>query len=217
MRSLRLDPELDEKGTTAAAIKGESVSDFFRRSASERADETGDNYPKRFADVAGVVHGGGGGEFAGVGRPSVSCWLRIRRGRDAHRRRPLIVLIDADEPDHSACLDVLERLALPLVTTWPAFAEAMYLIVKAGGARGHQALWRLVGTGRLEIADLSASAIKRTERLMDQYTGTPMDLADATLVALAEELRQRRIFTLDNDFDVYRLHGRQRFERIPIP
>lgn len=126
-------------------------------------------------------------------------------------------MIDADEPDHGACLDALERLALPLVTTWPAFTEAMYLIVKAGGARGHQALWRLVGTGRLEITDLSPSAIKRTERLIDQYADTPMDLADATLVASAEELRQRRIFTLDNDFDVYRLHGRQRFERIPLP
>jgi len=130
---------------------------------------------------------------------------------------PLIALIDADEPDHAACLDALERLAVPLVTTWPAFTEAMYLVAKAGGAQGHRALWRLVNTGRLEIADLSASAIRRSERLMDQYADTPMDLADATLVALAEELQQRRIFTLDDDFDVYRLNGRQRFERIPPP
>lgn len=42
-----------------------------------------------------------------------------------------------------------------------------------------------------------------------------MDLANATLVALAEERGQRRIFTLDNDFHFYRLHGRQRFEVIP--
>ena len=130
---------------------------------------------------------------------------------------PLIALIDADEPDHAACLEALERLALPLVTTWPTFTEAMYLIAKAGGAQGQRALWRLVGTATAEIADLSASAVKRSERLMDQYAELPMDLADATLVALAEELPPRRIFTLDDDFDVYRLHGRQRFDRIPPP
>lgn len=41
-----------------------------------------------------------------------------------------------------------------------------------------------------------------------------MDLADATLVALAEE-RGWKIFTLDEDFDVYRRRGRGRFELIP--
>lgn len=61
MRSLRLDPELDDKVQRAAAIKGESVSEFIRHAAEERADETLIEHPRnRFADVAGVVHGGGG-------------------------------------------------------------------------------------------------------------------------------------------------------------
>jgi uncharacterized protein len=130
---------------------------------------------------------------------------------------PLVALIDADEAQHESCLEALGDIELPLLTTWPAFTEAMYLLARAGGAQGCRALWRLVETDRLQIADLPASAIKRSARLMDQYADTPMDLADATLVALAEELGQRRIFTLDGDFDVYRLHGRQRFERIPPP
>jgi hypothetical protein len=59
MRSLRLDPELDEKVKRAAAIRGESVSEFLRQAAAERAEET---LSKRvsFVDVVGVVHGGGG-------------------------------------------------------------------------------------------------------------------------------------------------------------
>ncbi len=45
----------------AAAAKGESVSEFLRRAAAERAEETLAGNPReRFADVAGVVHGGGG-------------------------------------------------------------------------------------------------------------------------------------------------------------
>jgi predicted nucleic acid-binding protein len=50
---------------------------------------------------------------------------------------------------------------------------------------------------------------------MDQYADRPMDLADATLVALAEERGDRRIFTLDVDFHIYRFRGRQRFETVP--
>jgi predicted nucleic acid-binding protein len=128
---------------------------------------------------------------------------------------PLIAIIDADEPDHDACLVALDGLDLPLVTTWPAFTEAMYLLTRAGGCVGQRALWQLVQTDRLVITDLSTSAVDRSARLMDKYADTPMDLADATLVALAEETGQRKIFSLDSDFHVYRIRGRQRFEVVP--
>jgi predicted nucleic acid-binding protein len=139
---------------------------------------------------------------------------------------PLIAMIDADEPDHVACMEALDQIVIPLVTTWPAFTEAMYLLARAGGIRGYllaraggiraqRALWRLVRTDRLAIADLSPSAVDRSARLMDQYADRPMDLAAATLVALAEEQDDRRIFTLDADFQIYRFRGRQRFETIP--
>lgn len=128
---------------------------------------------------------------------------------------PLIAIIDADEPDHVACVRALGQVTLPLVTTWPAFTEAMYLLSRAGGSRGQTALWQLVRTGRLVLADLSQAMVARSARLMERYADQPMDLADATLVALAEERGDRRIFTLDGHFHVYRLRGRQRFETIP--
>jgi hypothetical protein len=40
--------------------------------------------------------------------------------------------------------------------------------------------------------------------LMSKYQDLPMDLADASLVAAAEGLGARRVFTLDRDFHVYR-------------
>jgi predicted nucleic acid-binding protein len=130
---------------------------------------------------------------------------------------PLIAIIDADEADHDDCLAALDQLELPLLTTWPAFTEAMYLVARAGGIVGQRALWKLVRTGRLVIAELSPTAVDRSARLMDQYADTPIDLADASLVALAEEVGQRRIFTLDTDFQIYRLRGRQRFDVVPVP
>ena len=50
---------------------------------------------------------------------------------------------------------------------------------------------------------------------MDTYADLPMDLADATLVALAEEEGHRTVFSLDSDFGVYRIRGRLPFRTIP--
>jgi predicted nucleic acid-binding protein len=128
---------------------------------------------------------------------------------------PLIALIDADEPDHERCRAALDTVRLPLLSTWPAFTEAMYLLARVGGMRGQEALWRLALRGDLEIVAPSTRTIERTAALMKKYADRPMDLADASLVALAEERKLTRIFTLDADFHIYRLQGRRRFEVLP--
>ena len=128
---------------------------------------------------------------------------------------PLIALIDAGEPDHEICVSTLRSLQLPLITTWSAFTEAMYLVGRAGGWVGQKALWQLVLHEDLAIAEQAATSTSRIAKLMERYADRPMDLADATLVALAEECNTKRIFTLDEDFSIYRLHGRAHFELIP--
>jgi uncharacterized protein len=41
----------------------------------------------------------------------------------------LVALLDADDPYHTACVAVAQRLpAGPLLTTWVCFTEAMYLL-----------------------------------------------------------------------------------------
>lgn len=129
---------------------------------------------------------------------------------------PLVAIIDADEPDHARCTQALNAVTLPLVTTWPAFTEAMYLLGRVGHP-GQQALWALVTSGRLRLEELPAASIQRSAALMAKYRDTPMDLADATLIALAELTDDPKIFTLDSDFDVYRLNGRKQFQVIPEP
>ena len=60
MKSLRIDPELEARLHRAAAIRGESLSEFIRRAAAERADATLVSEAADFDDILGVVHGGGG-------------------------------------------------------------------------------------------------------------------------------------------------------------
>lgn len=102
-----------------------------------------------------------------------------------------------------------------MLITWPVFTETMYLLGDAGGWRAQRALWVLSTRGDVEIIELVGGMIGRTRYLMEKYSDTPMALADASLVAAAERLGVKRIFTLDSDFDVYRFRGRQRFERLP--
>jgi uncharacterized protein len=128
---------------------------------------------------------------------------------------PLIALIDAGEPDHERCREALEHLELPLITTWPAFTEAIYLLGQAAGWPGQQALWQMIRRGALAVAEFDLQLTLRSSELMDRYRDHPMDLADATLVALAEGRDLRTIFTLDEHFRSYRLRTRRYLHVLP--
>lgn len=128
---------------------------------------------------------------------------------------PLVALIDRGEPDHKRCVDTLAQLSGPLVTTWPAFTEAIYLLGGAGGWPAQEALWKLVDRGDLQLVDLDVSMRQRSRDLMAKYDDVPMDLAGASLVALAESMKLRRVFSLDSDFHIYRLKTRRTLEVLP--
>lgn len=129
---------------------------------------------------------------------------------------PLIALVDKGEPDHDACVACLPNLSGPMVTTWPAFAEAMYLLGEAGGWRAQESLWSMLQQGDLEITFQGPDDYERMRALMQKYRDQPMDLADASLVRLAEERSLPDIFTLDErDFRTYRIRGRQTFRIWP--
>ena len=128
---------------------------------------------------------------------------------------PLIAIIDRGEPDHRICVEALSSLTGPMLTTWPALTEAIYLLGRAGGWPAQEALWKLLARDDLQLVDLDQSLLRRTRALMKKHVDVPMDLADATLVAAAEKLKLNRILTLDSDFQIYRLAGKRYFEVIP--
>lgn len=128
---------------------------------------------------------------------------------------PLIALLDRGDPDHASCVRALDLVSLPLVTTWPAFTEAMYLLGASTGYGGQAALWELMESGRLEIVELTPESVGAAAASMKKYADRPMDLADATLVAAAEQLGDSRIFSIDSDFRFYRRKGGKAFTVIP--
>ena len=129
---------------------------------------------------------------------------------------PLIALIDADDPHHGRCVTALNNLPdAPLVTTWPCFTEAMYLLGRAGGLTAQEELWGFLADELIRLHVPDDSERERMRELMKQYGDLPMDLADASLVAAAERNGWRRIFSLDRHFHVYRISGTEAFEMVP--
>ena len=127
---------------------------------------------------------------------------------------PLVALINKDEGDHARCVAFAANLREPMITTWPCFAEAMYLLAKWKGYFAQEQLWAMLRTRALSLHS-SGTEVARMQILMEQYRDTPMDLADASLVVAAETLRATRVFTLDSDFFVYRLESGVALQTVP--
>lgn len=99
--------------------------------------------------------------------------------------------------------------------TQACFVEAMYFLGKLGGIGLQQRLWMLWESGRLVLHCPSESELRRMRELMDKYSDIPMDFADASIVAAAEVLGIKTLFSLDSDFHIYRLYGRESFTIVP--
>lgn len=120
---------------------------------------------------------------------------------------PLIALIDRGDSDHRACIEYAMSLPVTNVfeTSWAAFVEAMHILGSRYGYKYQRELWNFRAQEILRITDMTEAEIDRAAELMALYADRPMDLADATLVAIAESRKYRRIFTLDSDYRFYRL------------
>lgn len=98
-----------------------------------------------------------------------------------------------------------------LVTTCHVVTEAWHLL--SGPARLEMMRW--IDAGGAAVFEIDADGAKRMLVLLEKYRDRPMDLADASLVVLAERIGVNEILTIDrSDFDVYRLSGGRRFEQV---
>jgi len=124
-------------------------------------------------------------------------------------------LLDRDDAWHARCRDAAAELDEGLITTWPVLTEAVHLIVRWLGVAPAIALMEEVAAGDIGVRELTVEARGRLPGLMRRYSDLPMDLADASLVMLAEDLGHGRILTTDQrDFRTYRWKTRRPFESL---
>ncbi len=73
-------------------------------------------------------------------------------------------------------------------------------------------LWERLLDQYLLIAEVPNELQRRSHELMEKYRDLPMDLADATVVALTEVSPAPKVFTIDSDFHIYQLRDGE-----PVP
>ncbi len=124
-------------------------------------------------------------------------------------------LIDRRDAWHTRAVAALPTQAQGWITTWPVLTEATHLITRWVGTAAAQALLREVADGAIAVWSWPAEHTARLPDLMHRYTRLPMDLADVSLVLLAEHLGHGRILTTDQrDFGAYRFKSREPFDNL---
>lgn len=129
---------------------------------------------------------------------------------------PLLATADTADPDHAACLALLEGHPGPLVTTALVATETGWLLRRQLDTGAETAFYRSIATGEIHVEDLTTDDWTRIAELVETYTDLGLDAADASVVAIAERFEQGTIATLDHrDFHVVRPIHTDAFELIP--
>lgn len=126
-----------------------------------------------------------------------------------------LALANVQDRHHQRATAALGRVSEPLVTTWAVLTETCHLLL---ARLGNVALERFVAAGvggAYELFTLEQTHLARVEVLMKKYRDLPMDLADASLVILAEELGSGKILSTDvRNFGTYRWKSRKPFTNL---
>ncbi|MDR3338138.1 MAG: PIN domain-containing protein [Treponema sp.] len=126
---------------------------------------------------------------------------------------PLIALFDRSDKYHDSIKNFIRDKPYRFVSTLAVITEVSYMLNFNVKVQLEFFEW-ILGRG-LILQEISNGAdIAGIMALCRKYADLPMDFADATLVVAAEKTGIRRIISIDSDFDVYRLPGKERIENI---
>lgn len=127
----------------------------------------------------------------------------------------LLALLDADDRWHEHARRQVGSAEEGWITTWPVLAEACHLLLRQLGPAAAAGLVADVADGGLAVWPIPPERHVDIAVLMRKYSRQPMDLADASLLLLAEHLGHGRILSTDvRDFAAYRWGGRKTFDNL---
>ncbi|MFN0300716.1 MAG: type II toxin-antitoxin system VapC family toxin [Burkholderiales bacterium] len=115
---------------------------------------------------------------------------------------PLVALFSARDTHHADAQAWFKSFRGNLLTTWPVLTEVTHLL-----AHPHlvSRFMRWVSQGGAHVFELPGQAVAEITDLMERYESAGMDLADASLVWLADQIAIPRVISIDEGgFAVYR-------------
>jgi predicted nucleic acid-binding protein len=125
---------------------------------------------------------------------------------------PLIALFDSSERRHRSIREFLKKNPYRYVSTLAVCTEVSHMLDFSSAAQSDFYEW--VMYKGLIISDINQNDMPRILELTQKYADLPMDFADATLVITAEKTGIREIISIDKDFDIYRLPGKEMIHNV---
>ena len=120
---------------------------------------------------------------------------------------PLIALFDRSDKYHSKVLDFIKIYKGKLITSWAVITEVSHMLDFNLQVQIDFLKWCEVGG--IEVYDISQTEISSIRIMMEKYIDVPMDLADVTLMYIANKENIKNIVSIDSDFDIYRTLKKQ--------
>ena len=117
----------------------------------------------------------------------------------------VVALLSSRDARHDWAVTQASEMPPPWSTCEAVLSEAFHLL----GQRGAANLGALLRRRALLITFTLAENVEPVVKLIEKYSNVPMGLADACLVRMTETLADPVVLTTDEDFRVYRRHGRQ--------
>ena len=122
---------------------------------------------------------------------------------------PIVAILLESDEHHEACVEQLHHIRGPLLTCWPVITEAAWLLrqyphaIRKLLASLNGRPFALVPLGKTDLPGIAA--------VLAKYEGLRIQLADASLIHLANREGIEIMFTLDRrDLGVLRLaHGKK--------
>ncbi|NUM79233.1 PIN domain-containing protein [bacterium] len=129
---------------------------------------------------------------------------------------PLIALFDYNDHFHEIIKIFLKTsFEGRLIATWPVVTEVCHLLDFNINAQLNFLNW--LNSGAVELATLTHDDLEAMIRLVEKYSDVPMDLADSSLMIIAEKNKISRIITFDSDYYIYRSKSKKTLRNLLEP
>lgn len=125
-----------------------------------------------------------------------------------------LALANKNDQYHDLVVSKTKSIDEALITTWPVLTETCHLLLNRIGVKAQIKFVQNV-TLVCDIFKLQDKHLHECAVLMLKYKDLPMDLTDASLFVLAENLGEGKILSTDKrDFDVYRFKNHSPFTNL---
>ena len=128
---------------------------------------------------------------------------------------PLIALFDKDDKYHNSVIKFLKTFDGQLITSWPVITEVTHLLSFNVNVQIDFLEW--LKREAVAIVNLENIHLERIIQLSKKYSDVPMDLADSSLIVIAELTNITDIITIDSDYYIYKTKNKKSLNNILLP